>query len=100
MTTIEINEGEMVNVLLASLVRRLRGSGWTKSNAERLAEKALAKTQRMMPAIRTSLCEELMSAHEEGASRDTLRTLITSAYAVAGVEIADDLTRSSIAERN
>jgi uncharacterized membrane protein YkvA (DUF1232 family) len=97
---ITIDEGRMVGVMMSSLVRRLRDRGWEKENAERIADKAISKCKKLMRPLTKRLTEELEAAHSEGASEDVLQLLVTSAYAVAGVDIADDLTRTSIAERN
>lgn len=97
---IEIDENQMCGVMMASLVRRLRDRGWSKENAERIAGKAIEKCKkRAIPMLR-SLADELGSACEAGADEKTLSLLVTSAYAVVGVDVADDLTRTSIAERN
>lgn len=98
--TLEIDHDEMLGVMMASLVRRLRDRGWAKENAERIAGKAVAKAKRAAYPLMVELQAELASAFTEGATEKTLRLLCTSAFALAGVDVADDLTRTSIAERN
>jgi hypothetical protein len=97
---LEIDENMMFGVMMAALVRRLKGRGWSKENAERIASKAIEKAKKRMAPMMDGLSEELGAAYAGGASEVTLRLLVTSAYAVAGVDVADDLTRTSIAERN
>lgn len=97
---VTIDEGQMAGVMMSSLVRRLRDRGWEKENAERIADKAISKCKKLMRPLAERLAEELEAAYAAGASEDTLQLLVMSTYAVAGVDIADDLTRTSIAERN
>lgn len=97
---ITIDEAEMAGVMMASMVRRLRDRGWTKENAERISGKAMAKVRKKIGPTRNELIPELELAFEAGADEKSLKLLITSAFALAGVDIADDLTRTSIAERN
>jgi hypothetical protein len=97
---LEIDENAMCSVMMATLVRRLKDRGWSKENAERIASKAIEKAKKRAIPMMAALSDELGAAYENGADENTLRVLVTSAYAVAGVDVADDLTRTSIAERN
>jgi hypothetical protein len=97
---LEIDENQMRGVMMAALVRRLKDRGWSKENAERIANKAIEKATKRATPMMAALSEELSAAYAAGASEMTLRLLVTAAYAVAGVDVADDLTRTSIAERN
>ena len=42
---LEIDENMMFGVMMAALVRRLKGRGWSKENAERIASKAIEKAK-------------------------------------------------------
>jgi len=98
-----INIGESQSLMAAVVVRRLRDQHkWTPREIETVADKAITLIERKAEeeSMLASLAKDAAIMHSGGASTENIQTMANAAFAIIGVQVADDLHRSRIAESN
>lgn len=98
--TLAINLGDMQSLVCASVVRRLRRKKWSPDAIREITEKAISIIEKRIEDSLESIAEDAATMAGNGADKDNVQTMVKAAFAVIGVEVADDLHASKNAEWN
>lgn len=98
--TITFDEEMLIGVMLGCIMRRLKDRGWNKGQAERAAGKTVSKALTAARKMAPNVIREAAGAAGNGASPAIAHTMMISAYAMAGVAVADEMFAASVAENN
>ena len=98
--SLKIDMAEMLSIMCAAIVKRLHGFGMTYEQIADLREKATSMIGRRIEAIKQRCSDDLDSMFSEGCHDEfDLLNNARATFALAGIEVADDVRNSFIAER-
>ena len=99
--SLNIDMTEMLSIMTASIVKRLYGFGMSYEQIADLRERSAGLILRRMESIKQKCSDDLDTMFSEGIRDEFhLRNNARATFAIAGVEVADTVRNSLIAERN
>lgn len=99
--SLRIDMGEMLSILTATIVKRLHSYGMTYEQIAELREKTSKLIKRRMDGIKKKCSDDLDGMFESGVREEFhLINNARATFALAGIEVADSVRDSLIAERN
>lgn len=97
---VELHEDRLGRVLLSTMARRMKSRGLNAKDAHRLASKACGKACDVLESLRGPAMKEAASTASLGASGSVVIEIVEAMYAIAGVDLADEIVNRELAERN
>lgn len=90
----------LVNTQMAAYVERLRSRGATFDEATASSQRASAEMFRRSQSLISRCAFHVASMVDAGSDGALISGYANAAFAIAGVELADEMFQSLIAERN
>lgn len=97
---IKIDSEEMLDLLCAVLVRRLRELKWPAAEASRAADKALKIVFDRLEDIQVAAAQDMGLIAAGGGNEQTMTIIARAVFAMEGIKIADELNVARIASMN
>lgn len=98
---LKIDMTEMLSIMTASIVKRLHGFGMSYEQIADVREKSSSLISRRIDSIKQRCSDDLDTMFSEGIHDEFhLLNNARATFALAGVEVADSVRDSLIAERN
>lgn len=99
-TEYSIKTDDLMHAVAAACTVRLKSHGWTQRECEQSIDAASGKVSARLNKARKALLENIAACITNGGSEKHCDTIALAHFCIVGVDIADELNRTRIAERN
>lgn len=99
-TDYSIKKEDLMHAVAAACTARLKSHGWTHRECEQSIDAASGKVSAKLSKARKAMLENLAACITNGGSEKHCDAIALAHFCIVGVDIADDLNRARIAERN
>lgn len=97
---VELHEERLGRILLSTMARRMKNRGMNERDAHRLAKQACGRACEAIELLRQPAMNEAVNTASRGGSKLIVIEHVESMYAIAGVDLADEIVNRELAERN
>ena len=96
MNIVRLDENELTSLLIMASVKRLLSLGHAAETGLALGDRVNEIVKQRIDQIREKCAKDLYLLHGNGAPQDSMQISAMATFAVAGVEIADQVHREAV----
>jgi hypothetical protein len=85
---------DATHVACAVCVKQFRKIGWARSAVEQQVPRIMDRLRACNDALLEEVISDVTNVIRGGGSKDTVRVVAIAAFALAGIEVANDMERS------
>lgn len=90
-----LNENELTRLMIMTSVKRLLSLGHSAESGHSLGDRVNDVVEARLEEIRNKCADDLSMLHDNGAADETLHVSAMATFALAGIEIADQVHREA-----